>query len=51
MKKLKKMLVCCLFSAFAGCLLFVHRRVILAAIRGEELPEAPSWHCWCKKRA
>jgi len=24
--------------------------VILALIKGEEMPEAPSWHFWCKNR-
>lgn len=30
---------------------FVHRRVIAALIRGEELPEPPEWHVWCRKQS
>ena len=45
----KKTLICCLIGAAVGCLVYVHRRVILAAIKGEELPEAPAWHFWCRK--
>lgn len=30
---------------FIGCL-FVHRRVIKAIIKHEEMPKAPKWHCW-----
>ncbi len=47
---MKKSIVCCLVAALLGVCVFVHRRVILALIEGEELPEAPSWHCWCKNR-
>ena len=34
-------------GAAAGCVaasLFIHRRVIAAAIKGEPLPEPPEWH-------
>lgn len=51
MKKFGTILLACLFGAAFGVLIFVHRRVILALIRGEELPEAPAWHFWCKNRA
>ena len=29
---------------------FTHRRVIKALIKHEEMPKAPNWHCWVKKR-
>ena len=45
---MKKKLICLLLAAGVGALVCVHRRVILAAIKGEELPKAPSWHFWCK---
>ena len=32
------------------CLAFIHRRVIRAAIKGEELPERPHWHPCMKKK-
>ena len=48
---MKKKLLCCLLAAVLGVCVFVHRRVILALIRGTEIPQAPSWHCWCGKRA
>ena len=50
MEKLKKALIWCAIGAVVGCLVYVHRRVILAAIKGEELPEAPAWHFWCRKK-
>ena len=34
-------------GVLVGCMaasLFVHRRVIAAAIKGEPLPEPPEWH-------
>ncbi len=31
----------------AGCA-FTHRRVIKAAVSGEEMPKAPKWHVWVK---
>ncbi len=34
---------------FCGFMVGIHRNVIKACIKGEELPEAPSWHFWCKK--
>ena len=37
-------LCCC------GCMLYVHRNAIKSAIKGEELPAAPSWHFWVKNR-
>ena len=45
---MKKKLVCVLLTAGVGALVFIHRRVILATIKGEEAPEAPSWHFWHK---
>ncbi|MBR1430462.1 hypothetical protein [Ruminococcus sp.] len=35
-----------------GVFLIIHRRVISAALTGEQMPEAPEWHkkfCPCKK--
>ncbi len=29
-----------------GVLIFIHRRVIRALIKGEPMPKAPSWHVW-----
>jgi hypothetical protein len=48
---MKKKIICFLFTALFGACIYVHRRVILALIKGEEMPEAPSWHFWCKNRA
>lgn len=45
---MKKKLIWFLLAACFGAMLCVHRRVILAAIKGEEPPKAPSWHFWCK---
>ena len=28
-----------------GCC-YTHRRVIMAAIKGEPMPKAPEWHFW-----
>jgi len=44
----KKILIAALLGATVGCLLFTHRRVIRALICGEEMPEAPWWHFWCR---
>ena len=49
MENFKKGLIWFLVGAAVGCFVGVHRRVIIAAIKGEELPEAPAWHFWCKK--
>ncbi len=43
----RKILLRC-FLLCLGCFLGVHRKVILAYIKGEELPKAPTWHFWCK---
>ena len=32
-----------------GALLFIHRRVIAAAINGDPMPEPPEWHKKCFK--
>lgn len=32
----------------AGVFVGVHWRVIAALIKGEELPEPPEWHFWCR---
>ena len=45
--KVGKFLFWALVTAFCCCLaymVFVHRRVIIAAIKGEPLPEPPAWH-------
>ena len=31
----------------AACFLFLHRNVIKALIKGEEVPELPKWHPHC----
>ena len=33
---------------FVSCL-FVHRRVVRAIIKHEEMPKAPKWHSWVPK--
>lgn len=48
-KTLIIVLLCC-FALFAGCMLFVHRRVIKAVMKGEPIPQAPAWHFWVKNR-
>lgn len=40
-KKILKTVICCLCGAFVGAMLYFHRRVIVAMIKGEELPKAP----------
>ena len=40
-KKIMKTFICCLCGAFIGTMLYFHRRLIIAAIKGEELPKAP----------
>ena len=37
-----------LISFFVGCLIGVHKNVIKALINGDDMPEAPDWHFWCK---
>lgn len=42
-------IACLMFiSLLFGCLIGVHKNVIKALIKGEELPKAPDWHIWCK---
>jgi len=36
--------------AFAGGMLFVHRRVIKAWLNNEPMPKAPKWHFWVKAK-
>ena len=45
---MKKKLICFALTACFGALIYIHRRVVIAAIKGEERPEAPSWHFWCR---
>lgn len=40
-KKLLKTLLCGLCGSFCLVMLYLHRRLIIAAIKGEELPKAP----------
>ncbi|MBQ9458830.1 MAG: hypothetical protein IJU66_02755 [Oscillospiraceae bacterium] len=47
---MKKKIICFLFTALLGVCVFIHRSVIYALIKGEELPPAPSWHFWCSNR-
>ncbi len=42
----KLLLACGLFCC--GFCVGIHRKVILALIKGTEMPEAPAWHFWCK---
>ncbi len=37
------MIIIILLIAF---LVFLHRRVIRALIKGEPMPKAPTWHLW-----
>ena len=54
--KVGKFLLWTLITAFCCCLtymVFVHRGVIIAAIKGEPLPEPPEGkycHSFCKKK-
>jgi hypothetical protein len=42
-------IACIVFmSILFGCLIGVHKNVIKAIIKGEEMPEAPVWHFWCR---
>lgn len=50
-EKLKKLLPLMVLLCTLAGFVYVHRRVILALIRGEELPEPPAWHVWCRKAA
>lgn len=38
-------------AALIACFAYIHRRVIRAAIKGEELPPSPHKHCCGKKDA
>ena len=48
MRRLRRGLLGGLFLFFAGCWVGVHRNVLLAWLRHEPLPQAPSWHFWVK---
>ncbi len=41
---MKKVLL--VIAVLLACCAFVHRRVIRALIKGEEMPKAPKWHTW-----
>ena len=47
-RRAKKSFIHSLLLFSAGVLVGIHYKVILALIKGEELPEAPAWHTWCK---
>ena len=49
MKNFLRGMLCCMVILL-GVWVFIHRRVIAALIFGGEMPEAPSWHFWCKRR-
>ena len=53
MKNTVKALISCA-AVMCGVLLIIHRRVIVAAITGEPIPEMPEWHkkmlCCSKKQ-
>ena len=40
-KKIIRTAVCAVCGCFVGVMLYLHRRLIIAAIKGEELPKAP----------
>ena len=40
-KKILRTVICCLCGCCVGAMLYFHRRVIIALIKGEELPKAP----------
>ncbi len=49
-KKVGRTVALCLAGAgllCAGYMIGVHRHVIAAWIKGEEMPKAPWWHTWC----
>lgn len=46
MQRKKGIVFLVLILAFAACMLYIHRRVIRAWLKGEEMPKAPKWHCW-----
>ena len=43
MNKLARAALICTLAA-CGALLVIHRRMIAAAITGEDMPEPPEWH-------
>lgn len=45
----KKLVLVACGSFLCGACLGIHRNVIKALIKGEEMPEAPAWHFWVKK--
>ena len=49
MKKVVKKACFIALGVAAGCAvacLVVHRRVVVAAVKGQPLPELPAWHTW-----
>ena len=53
MKKPNKLALCCILAVILCCfgaLLWIHRRVIAACIKGEPMPEPPAWHFWCRRK-
>jgi hypothetical protein len=43
---MKKNIILVLIGMLVTACAFVHRNVIKAIIRKEEMPKAPEWHCW-----
>ena len=39
-----------IISCISG-LLIIHRRGIIAALKGDPIPKAPKWHFWCRPRS
>ena len=37
-------------AAGCGCLLYLHRNVMKAAMKGDPMPEPPKWHFWCRTK-
>ena len=47
----KETIIILLLAAFAGGMLYAHRRVIKAWLNDEPMPKAPAWHFWVKEKA
>lgn len=45
--KIILIVIASVIASVSAAFLVIHRRVILAWIRGEELPEPPKWHPHC----
>ena len=47
----KDTIIILVLIAFAGGMLYAHRRVIKAWLNNEPMPKAPEWHFWVKEKA